>query len=65
MSRLARNGESVVRVPAFREPVFRAAVLQKGVPVADVLQVWLDVASHPARGAVQAEEIRRRAGPDL
>jgi hypothetical protein len=25
-----------------------------------VLQVWLDVADHPARGASQAEEIWRR-----
>ena len=49
-----------VRVPAFRESVFRAAVVRDGVPVADILQVWLDVASHPARGEAQAEEIRRR-----
>jgi hypothetical protein len=35
--------------------------LREGVPVADILQVWLDVAAHPARGAAQAEEIRRRA----
>jgi Restriction endonuclease len=49
-----------VRVPAFRESIFRAAVLRDGVPVADILQVWLDVASHPARGEAQAEEIRRR-----
>jgi hypothetical protein len=50
-----------VRVPAFRESVFRAAVLRDGVPCADILQVWLDVSSHPARGEEQAEEIRRRA----
>ena len=56
-----RASDVSVRVPAFRESVFRAAVLRKGVPVADVLQVWLDVAAHPARGAAQAEEIRRRA----
>jgi hypothetical protein len=56
-----RAPDVYVRVPAFRESVFRAAVLRQGVPVADILQVWLDVAAHPARGAVQAEEIRRRA----
>jgi hypothetical protein len=55
-----RASDVSVRVPAFRESVFRAAVLRKGVPVADILQVWLDVAAHPARGAAQAEEIRRR-----
>lgn len=49
-----------VRVPAFRESVFRAAVIREGVPVADILQVWLDVGSHPTRGAEQAEEIRNR-----
>jgi hypothetical protein len=49
-----------VRIPSFRESVFRAAVLQDGVPVADILQIWLDVSSHPARGEEQAEEIRRR-----
>ena len=50
-----------VRVPAFRESVYRAAVERDGARVADILQVWLDVSSHPARGDAQAEEIRRRA----
>jgi hypothetical protein len=49
-----------VRIPAFRESVFRAAVVRDGVPVADILQVWLDVSSHPTRGEAQAEEIRHR-----
>jgi hypothetical protein len=49
-----------VRVPVFRESVFRAAVIRDGAPVADILQVWLDVGSHPARGQEQAEEIRHR-----
>jgi hypothetical protein len=34
------------------------------VACSDVLQVWLDVAVHPSRGAEQAELIRRRVlGP--
>ena len=49
-----------VRVPVSRESVFRGAVEREGVPVADILQIWLDVDSHPARGAAQAEQIRRR-----
>ena len=49
------------RVPIFPESVFRGAVVRDGVPVADILQVWLDVSSHPSRGREQAEEIRRRA----
>lgn len=54
-----RKSDVYVRVPVFRESVFRAAVVRDGVPVADLLQVWLDVSSHPARGEEQAEEIRR------
>jgi hypothetical protein len=50
-----------VRVPASRESVFRAAVERDGVLVSDILQVWLDVSSHPARGGAQADEIRRHA----
>jgi len=50
-----------VRVPASRESVFRAAVERDGVLVSDILQVWLDVSSHPARGEAQADEIRRHA----
>ena len=49
------------RVPISRESVFRGAVVREGVPVADILQVWLDISSHPSRGKAQAEEIRRRA----
>jgi hypothetical protein len=49
------------RVPIFRESVFRGAVVRDGVPVADILQVWLDVSSDPSRGEAQAEEIRHRA----
>ncbi len=49
-----------VRVPSFRESVFRAAIIRDGVPVTDILQVWLDVGSHPTRGEEQAEEIHHR-----
>ena len=47
----------LVRVPLFREAVFRAAVKSDGVPIADILQVWLDVATVPARGPAQANEL--------
>jgi len=58
-----REGESAdvfVRVPAARASIFRAAVNMSGVPASDVLQIWLDVAAHPARGSAQADEIWRR-----
>jgi hypothetical protein len=53
--------DAYVRIPANPEAVFRAAVMRDGVPSADVLQVWLDVADHPSRGKAQADEIGRRA----
>jgi hypothetical protein len=49
-----------VRVPRNDESVFRAVVLNEGVPVCDVLQVWLDVAQHPSRGKEQADVIWRK-----
>jgi hypothetical protein len=35
-------------------------VNREGLPVSDILQVWLDVADHPSRGGAQAHEIWRR-----
>jgi hypothetical protein len=50
-----------VRVPAFRESIFRAAVVRDGLQVADVMQVWLDLSSQMAQGVALAKEICRRA----
>jgi hypothetical protein len=50
----------VFRQAPFPESVFRGAVDVDDLSVADVLQVWLDVSSHPARGAEQAALIRKR-----
>jgi hypothetical protein len=55
-----RAAEIFIRIPVHKESVFRAAVVREGVRVSDVLQVWLDVSVHPARGREQAGEIRRR-----
>jgi hypothetical protein len=49
-----------VRVPLAPQAVFRAVVWPQGLPVADILQVWLDVGNHPARGHAQAAEIEHR-----
>lgn len=44
--------------------VFRAAVNTDDGLATDVLQTWLDVSPHPARGREQADEIERRVlGP--
>ena len=53
-------------VARWPESLFRAAVDVKGVPVADVVQCWLDVSGGPARGAEQAAFIWRRGlGPAI
>jgi len=49
-----------IRIPANREATFRASAVRDGVPASDVMQVWLDVSTHPARGREQAREIWRR-----
>jgi hypothetical protein len=59
-----REPDVNIRIPVTREAIFRASVTREDVPVSDVLQVWLDVSSHPARGREQAREIQRRVlGP--
>jgi hypothetical protein len=51
----------LLRIPGRGESVFRPAVSRDGLPVSDILQVWLDVSAHPARGREQAAAIRRKA----
>jgi hypothetical protein len=56
-------GESpdvVLRQAPAPQSVFRGMVRVDGAAASDVLQVWLDVAAHPSRGAEQADLIRRR-----
>jgi len=55
-----KGADLYVRIPGSRESVFRGMVRIDGVPVSDILQVWLDVAQHPARGKEQADLIWRR-----
>lgn len=49
-----------VRIPGNRECIFRGVVRRDGVPVSDILQVWLDVGQHPSRGKEQADLIWKR-----
>ena len=49
-----------LRIPQYDASLFRGAVERDGLPVADILQVWLDVSNFPARGKAQADEIRKR-----
>jgi hypothetical protein len=50
----------ILRQPSAPQAVFRGVVSIDEVPVSDILQVWLDVSSHPSRGREQADLIRRR-----
>lgn len=49
-----------IRIPGNRESVFRGVVRKGGIPVSDILQVWLDVGQHPSRGKEQADLIWRK-----
>jgi hypothetical protein len=60
VDRSNRPADVYIRIPANREAVFRASVMRNGVPASDILQVWLDASTHPARGKEQAREIRQR-----
>lgn len=50
----------ILRQAPSPQSVFRGRVMANACPTSDLLQVWLDVASHPARGAEQADWIRQR-----
>jgi len=54
----ASQADVYLRIPAHKESIFRAAVEQNGILVADALQVWLDVSNHPSRGKEQADRVR-------
>lgn len=50
----------ILRQAPAPESVFRGMVSANGMAACDVLQVWLDVSSHPSRGREQADLIRRK-----
>ncbi|HTV55131.1 MAG TPA: hypothetical protein VMI06_09465 [Terriglobia bacterium] len=61
-----RTPDVQLRVPENEESIFRPVVWNGGVPVSDVIQIWLDVANHPARVKEQAEQIWTKVlGPAL
>ena len=55
-----QEADLYVRIPGNRESAFRGVVRKDGVPVSDILQVWLDVSQHPSRGKEQAHLIWRK-----
>jgi hypothetical protein len=50
----------ILRQAPAPQSVFRGLVRPDGIAACDVLQVWVDVSSHPSRGRAQADLIRRR-----
>ena len=50
----------ILRQAPAPQSIFRALVLPNQMPACDVLQVWVDVSSHPSRGREQADLIRKR-----
>jgi hypothetical protein len=52
--------ELILRQALAPQSVFRGLVRPDGMAASDVLQVWVDVASHPSRGREQADLIRKR-----
>jgi hypothetical protein len=50
----------ILRKSRWPESVFRAAVERGGQPTTDILQSWLDVSQHPARGSEQANVLWTR-----
>jgi hypothetical protein len=61
--RACEPGESpdlIVRQAPAMQSVFRGLVRPGGMAASDVLQVWVDVSSHPSRGREQADLIRKR-----
>jgi hypothetical protein len=55
------SSDVYVRVLRSRDSIFNAAVVCDGVPVADILQVWLDIDSRSGLGQAKADKIRRDA----
>jgi len=61
--RPAAHGDTpdlILRQTAFPKSTFAGAVQRDGWLTSDVIQTWLDVGSHPARGAEQADLIYAR-----
>ena len=50
----------ILRQAPAPQSVFRGLAHPNGMASCDVLQVWVDVSSHPSRGREQAELIRKR-----
>lgn len=56
----SEHPDLILRQAPAPQSIFRGMVRPNGIAACDVLQVWLDVSSHPSRGREQADLIRRK-----
>lgn len=56
----SESPELILRQAPAPQSIFRGLVRPNGMATSDVLQVWVDVSSHPSRGREQADLIRKR-----
>lgn len=54
------RADLIIRQAPAPQSVFRGLVHPHDLATCDVLQVWVDVSSHPSRGSEQADLIRRK-----
>lgn len=54
MAHPVERPDLILRQAPFPQSTFKGAIDQNGLMVTDVIQTWLDVMHHPARGAEQA-----------
>ncbi|HEU4833754.1 MAG TPA: hypothetical protein VFS90_05035 [Pyrinomonadaceae bacterium] len=57
---LGEPPDLILRQAPAPQSIFRGMVRPDGVASCDVLQVWVDVSSHPSRGREQADLVRQR-----
>ena len=55
-----QRADLIIRQAPAPQSVFRGLVHPHGLASCDVLQIWVDVSSHPSRGSEQADLIRRK-----
>jgi len=55
----SRPADVLVKIPSFKEALFRAAVIRNNIRISDVVQIWLESSVNSARGVEQADHIKR------
>jgi hypothetical protein len=56
----SRPADVLVKIPPFKESLFRPAVVRNDIFVSDILQTWLESSMNPVRGIEQAGLIKTR-----